>query len=75
MDSSLEDSNISLPEINESRGSSISTTFREEYEELLKHALIAPHIPLSIVPNDKYSIPIDSTVLMSPLKKQPGNHG
>ena len=75
MESSLDDSNISLPEIDESRGSSISTTFREEYEELLKHALIAPHIPLSIVPNNTYSNPNDGTVLMSPLKKQPGNHG
>ena len=73
MDSSLDESNISLPEIIESRGSSISTTFREEYEELLKHALIAPHITSSIVPSDKYSTPVD--VVMSPLKKQPGNHG
>ncbi|KAI6650422.1 Centrosomal protein POC5-like [Oopsacas minuta] len=68
MDSSLEDMNMSIPILDESKGSSVSTTFREEYEELLKHTLIAPHIPTPL--NSNYGTQTE-TVIMSPLKKQP----
>ena len=72
MENSPEDNNLSLPvpELEESRGSSVSTTFREEYEELLKHALIAPYQPLPLS-ND---VPTMDSELMSPLKKQPGEN-
>lgn len=69
MESSLEETNLSLPGFDESRGSSVSTSFREEYEELLKHALIAPHIPMPLQGN--YAAQTEA-VIVSPLKKQPG---